>query len=45
MIGATVEVDAIRGVGTGNGRIQVRLNNGETKEQVVANLEKQGFRV
>lgn len=45
VIGATIEVDNLRGVCNGTGRIQVRLNNGETADQLVLNFEKQGFQV
>ena len=45
VIGATVEVDNFRGVCNGTGRIQVRLNNGETADQLVLNFVKQGFQV
>lgn len=45
VISASVEEDNMKGVCTGAGRIQVRLNPGETVEQVELNFAKQGILV
>jgi len=45
VIGATVEEDNFRGVCKGTGRIQIRLNNGESSDLVKLNFLKQGFSV
>jgi len=40
VIGATVEEDNFKGVCKGNGRIQIRLNNGESSDLVKLNFLK-----
>lgn len=45
VIGATVEEDNFRGICKGTGRIQIRLNNGESSDLVKLNFLKQGFSV
>jgi hypothetical protein len=45
VISATVEEDNFRGICTGNGRIQIRLNQGETSEKVKMNFARMGFKV
>jgi len=45
VISATVEEDNFRGVCTGNGRIQIRLNHGETVDSVKLNFARLGYSV
>lgn len=44
VISAEVDEDAIRGICRGTGRIKVRLNQGETLEQIQSNFERAGFK-
>lgn len=45
VINATVEEDNFRGICTGKGRIQIRLNQGETADKVKMNFVRLGFSV
>lgn len=45
VISATVDEDNFRGICKGTGRIQIRLNHGETPETVKMNFMKMGYRV
>ena len=45
VIAATVEEDNFRGICTGQGRIQIRLNQGETAEKVKLNFARLGYKV
>jgi len=45
VINATVEEDNFRGVCTGNGRLQIRLNHGETVDSVKLNFVRLGYSV
>lgn len=42
VISASIDEDNMKGTCTGTGRIQVRLNPGETREQVELNYARQG---
>jgi len=43
VVEATVEEDNFKGTCTGNGRIKIRLNHGESAEQVRLNFLRRGF--
>jgi hypothetical protein len=45
VISTDLEFDNFKGECKGNGRVKIRLNEGETFEQVKANYEKAGFKV
>jgi hypothetical protein len=45
VIDATVEEDNVKGICTGNGRIKIRLNEGETINQVRLNFVRAGYSV
>lgn len=45
VISAALDEDNMKGICTGTGRLQVRLNPGETVEQVELNFAKQGVMV
>ena len=45
IISATVDEDNFKGICKGTGRIQVRLNHGETPDQVKLNFLKLGYSV
>jgi hypothetical protein len=45
VINATVEEDNFRGVCTGNGRLQIRLNHGENVDSVKLNFMRLGYSV
>jgi len=45
IISATIETDAIQGTCTGAGKIQVRLQENETSEQLMMNLVAKGLSV
>ena len=45
IVSATLEVDSIRGVCTGKGRMSVRLQEGESADQLKMNLVKKGYNI
>lgn len=45
VISTEVDIDNFKGVCKGTGRIKIRLNEGETAEQVRANFTKLGYTV
>lgn len=45
VISATVDEDKLKGICLGTGRIQIRLNQGETRDSVALNLVKNGWTV
>lgn len=45
VISANVDQDNMKGICTGTGKIQIRLNPGETLEQVELNFAKKGIMV
>ena len=45
VISATVEEDNMKGTCVGTGKVKVRLNHGETREQVELNFTKNGVAV
>lgn len=45
VIDATVNEDNVKGICTGNGRIKIRLNEGETLNQVRLNFVRAGYSV
>ena len=45
VIDASVEEDNVKGICTGNGRIKIRLNEGETINQVRLNFVRAGYSV
>ena len=45
VVSATVDEDNFRGVCTGTGRTQIRLNHGETADQVKLNFLRLGYKV
>lgn len=45
VISATIDEDKLMGTCTGTGRVQIRLNNGETADQVKFNFMRLGYQV
>lgn len=45
VINATVDFDNLRGICRGTGRLQLRLNNGESADQVKLNFLRLGYQV
>jgi len=45
VINATIDFDNLKGTCRGSGRVQLRLNNGETADQVKLNFLRLGYQV